>query len=48
MNKPVILFILISIVAAVVALGAYQVVIHKYYWGPQGPPKKNGRTKKER
>lgn len=33
--------IIVSIIAAVLAIGAYQLVIHKYYWGPKGPPKKN-------
>ena len=31
--------IILMIVAAVVAIGAYQLVINKYYWGPKGPPK---------
>ncbi len=30
--------IIISIIAAVVAIGAYQLLIQKYYWGPKGPP----------
>ena len=37
--------IIISILAAVVAMIAYQYVIQKYYWGPKGPPKKNERDK---
>lgn len=32
--------IIISIIATVVAIGAYQLLIQKYYWGPKGPPKK--------
>lgn len=32
--------IIVSIIAAVVAIGAYQLLINKYYWGPKGPPKK--------
>ena len=32
--------IIISIIAAVFAIGVYQYVIHKYYWGPKGPPQK--------
>ena len=28
--------IIISIVAIVIAIGAYQLVIQKYYWGPGG------------
>lgn len=42
------LFIVISIVAALLAIAAYQVVLNKYYWGPQGPPKKDERDKKRR
>ncbi len=40
------LFIVISIVAALLAIAAYQLVLHKYYWGPQRPPKKDEREKK--
>jgi hypothetical protein len=39
------LFIIISIIAALIAIGAYQLLLHKYYWGPQGPPKKNDQNK---
>jgi len=31
--------IVILIVAVAFAIGAYQLVINKYYWGPKGPPK---------
>lgn len=31
--------IIVSIIAAVVAIGAYQLLIQKHYWGPKGPPK---------
>lgn len=31
--------IIISIIAAVFAIGVYQYIINKYYWGPKGPPK---------
>jgi hypothetical protein len=27
------------------AIGAYQLLIQKYYWGPNGPPKKDGQKK---
>lgn len=37
--------IIVSIIAAALAIGAYQLVIHKYYWGPNGPPKKNTQKK---
>jgi hypothetical protein len=30
--------IIISIIAALFAIGVYQYIIHKYYWGPKGPP----------
>jgi hypothetical protein len=42
------LFIIVSIIAALIAIAAYQVVIHKYYWGPKGPPKKQDRNKDSR
>jgi hypothetical protein len=42
------LFIIVSIIAALVAIAAYQVVIHKYYWGPKGPPNKPERNKDSR
>lgn len=42
------LFIIVSIIAALIAIGAYQVVIHKYYWGPTGPPKKLDQNKDSR
>lgn len=35
--------IIVSIIAAVLAIGAYQLVINKYYWGPGGPPKKDAK-----
>lgn len=37
------LFIIVAVVATAVAIGAYQLLLQKYYWGPKGPPKKNGR-----
>ena len=37
--------IIVSIIAALVAIGAYQLLIHKYYWGPKGPPKKDDQDK---
>jgi hypothetical protein len=42
------LFIILSIIAALLAIGAYQVLIHRYYWGPDGPPKKNEQNKEPR
>jgi hypothetical protein len=35
--------IIVSIIATVVAIGAYQLLINKYYWGPKGPPEKRDR-----
>jgi hypothetical protein len=37
--------IIISIVAALFAIGAYQYIIHKYYWGPKGRPEDRRRKK---
>jgi hypothetical protein len=31
--------IIVLVIATLVAIGAYQLVINKYYWGPKGPPK---------
>lgn len=33
------LIIVLSVVAALLAIGGYQLVVRKYYWGPTGPPK---------
>jgi hypothetical protein len=33
--------IIVIIIAVAVAIGGYQLLIQKYYWGPNGPPKKN-------
>jgi hypothetical protein len=36
--------IIITVVGTVLAIAVYQLVIQKYYWGPNGPPgKKDGR-----
>jgi hypothetical protein len=45
---PVTLFIILSIIAALLAIGAYQIIIHKYYWGPNGQPKKQEHKKDSR
>ena len=37
--------IILMIVAAIIAIGAYQLVINKYYWGPKGPPKDKDKDK---
>jgi hypothetical protein len=33
--------IIVIVIAVAVAIGGYQLLIQKYYWGPNGPPKKN-------
>lgn len=38
-------FIIVSAIAAIAAIGAYQLLIQKYYWGPKGPPKKHDQPK---
>jgi hypothetical protein len=37
------LIIVLSIAAALLAIGGYQLVVRKYYWGPAGPPKNGER-----
>ena len=39
------LLIIVSVVAALLAIAAYQLVINKYYWGPKGPPDKQPEKK---
>ncbi|HVQ38447.1 MAG TPA: hypothetical protein VMS31_12985 [Pyrinomonadaceae bacterium] len=41
LKNPGTLLIVILVVAVAFAIGAYQLVINKYYWGPKGPPKKD-------
>jgi hypothetical protein len=33
--------IIVVIVATALIIGAYQLLIQKYYWGPKGQPGKN-------
>jgi len=40
--------IIISIVGIVIAIGAYQLVIQKYYWGPGGDAARRAREDKKR
>jgi hypothetical protein len=40
--------IIVSIIATVVAIGAYQLLINKYYWGPKGPPEKRNQPEDPR
>ena len=37
--------VIVAVVATIVVMGAYQLLIQKYYWGPKGPPKKNEQEK---
>ena len=39
--------IIVSIIAAALAIGAYQLLIQKFYWGPKGPPSPNDEEKKD-
>lgn len=34
------LLIIVIVIAVAFAIGAYQLVINKYYWGPGGDPKR--------
>jgi hypothetical protein len=43
--KAVLSLIVISVIATLVAIGAYQLLLQKYYWGPKGPPKKEAQKK---
>jgi len=38
--------IIIVILATAAAIGLYQLLIQKHYWGPKGPPDKDKPTKK--
>lgn len=40
--------IIVVVIGTAVALGLYLLLLKKYYWGPQGSPKKSGRNKRER
>jgi hypothetical protein len=46
LKNPGALLIIVLIVAIAFAIGAYQLVINKYYWGPKGPPDKDQEDKK--
>ena len=45
LRNPETVLIIIVAVAILFAIGAYQLVINKYYWGPKGPPKKKDHEK---
>jgi uncharacterized membrane protein len=47
LKNPGTVLIIILIVAVAFAIGAYQLVINKYYWGPKGPPDKDQQEKKQ-
>lgn len=47
-NKSMIPIIVISVVALVIAIVAYQIVVQKFYWGPKGPPREDEQKKKGR
>lgn len=40
--------IVISLIGAVLAIAVYQLIIHKYYWGPGGPPDRKKQARPER
>ena len=40
--------IIVSIIAAALAIGAYQLLIQKFYWGPKGPPRKSDEKRERR
>ncbi|MGB9180994.1 MAG: hypothetical protein WCB68_17310 [Pyrinomonadaceae bacterium] len=42
------LVILIVLIGTGVVIFLYQLLIQKYYWGPQGPPKKDEQDKRGR
>jgi hypothetical protein len=46
LKNPGTLLIIVLIVAIAFAIGAYQLVINKYYWGPKGPPEEDQQKKK--
>ena len=46
LRNPETLLVIIAIVAVAFAIGAYQLVINKYYWGPKGAPKSDKQDKK--
>jgi hypothetical protein len=39
--------IVITVIGTVLAIAVYQLIIQKYYWGPNGPPGKK-ETRKEK
>jgi hypothetical protein len=47
LRDPGILLIILLVAILIFAIGGYQLVINKYYWGPKGPAAKNEREQKE-
>jgi hypothetical protein len=50
LKDPGTILIILVVAALVFAIGGYQLVINKYYWGPKGPPNKRkapGKSKDE-
>ena len=43
--NQMLLFIIVAAIATIIVMGAYQLLIQKYYWGPKGPPKKTDKNK---
>jgi len=39
--------IIMAVVGTVLAIVVYQLIIQKYYWGPNGPPGKKETGKRE-
>jgi hypothetical protein len=37
--------IVITVIGTVLAIAVYQLIIQKYYWGPNGPPGKKDTRK---
>jgi hypothetical protein len=46
LKNPGTILIIILIVAVAFAIGAYQLLINKYYWGPKGSPENDKQGKK--
>ena len=40
--------VVVSAVSIAVVILLYQLLLHKYYWGPKGPPGKKDREREEK
>jgi len=47
LRDPGTLLIILLVVVLIFAIGGYQLVINKYYWGPKGPPVKMKESRKK-